>query len=108
MERGDIYQFFSDGKQTGKQAVPVLIVSPKAFNEITGIPVILPITEEKDPPRMAGFAVRLTGEDTETTGIIRCDHPRALRLDAENSSKREHIPQAVLNEVLARLAAILE
>jgi len=69
---------------------------------------VLPITSGGNFARTAGFAVSLMGAGTQTTGIIRCDQPRALDLRARNGRKLERVPQAIIDEVLARLTAILE
>jgi len=48
------------------------------------------------------------GAGTKTTGIIRCDQPRALDLAARGGKRLESIPEAIMSEVLARVAAIFE
>jgi mRNA-degrading endonuclease toxin of MazEF toxin-antitoxin module len=57
---------------------------------------------------MAGFSVGLSGAGTKTTGIVRCDQPRALDLAARNGRKLENVPDAIMDEVLARLTPIFE
>jgi len=57
---------------------------------------------------MAGFAVPLTGAGTKTTGVVRCDQPRALGLGARSGRKLETVPDAIMDEVLARLAPVFE
>lgn len=110
MERGDIYLVSLDPtsghEQRGRR--PVLIVSPGAFNRLTKTPVVLPITSGGNFARTAGFAVSLSGAGTTTTGVVRCDQPRALDLDARNARRLENVPQSVLDDVLAKLATILE
>lgn len=110
MERGDVYLVSLDPasgrEQQGKR--PVLIVSPVAFNRLTKIPVVLPITGGGHFARTAGFAVSLMGAGTKTTGVIRCDQPRALDLASRNARKLESVPQAIMDEVLAKLAPIFE
>lgn len=86
----------------------MLIVSPEAFNRITRVPIVLPITSGGNFARIAGFAVPLTGAGTKTTGIIRCDQARALDLAARGGKKLESIPEAIVNEVLARIAPIFD
>lgn len=93
-------------EQKGRR--PVLIVSPEAFNQVTRVPVVLPITSGGSFARMAGFAVPLAGAGTRTTGVIRCDQPRALDLRARGGRRLESVPEAIMDEVLARLAPILE
>ena len=44
---------------------------------------------------------------TRTTGVIRCDEPRALDFGARLARRLESVPEAVLEDVLARLRAIL-
>jgi len=85
---------------------PVLIASPEAFNRITKVPVVLPITSGGSFARTAGFAVALAG--TQTTGVVRCDQPRALDLVARGGRRLESIPGAIMDEVLAKLAPIFE
>jgi mRNA-degrading endonuclease toxin of MazEF toxin-antitoxin module len=50
----------------------------------------------------------LTGAGTKTTGIIRCDQPRALDLAARGGRRLESIPDAIMAEVLARIVPIFE
>jgi mRNA-degrading endonuclease toxin of MazEF toxin-antitoxin module len=87
---------------------PVLIISQAAFNRTTKLPVILPITSGGNFARTAGFAVPLTGAGTKTTGVVRCDQPRTLDLAARGGKKLESIPDAILDEVLARISPIFE
>ena len=110
MKRGDIWLVGLDPtaghEQKGRR--PVLIVSPEAFNRVTGVPVVLPITSGGSFARTAGFAVSLARAGTKTTGVVRCDQPRALDLGARGGKKLETVPDAVMDEVLARLAPIFE
>ena len=86
----------------------MLIVSPEAFNRVTKVPVVLPITSGGNFARTAGFAVPLTGAGTKTTGIVRCDQLRALDLAARGGKKLENIPDTIMDDVLARIAPIFE
>ena len=51
--------------------------------------------------------VSLAGAGTKTIGVIRCDQPRTIDMAARNGMRLESIPDAMVNEVLARLDAIL-
>jgi mRNA-degrading endonuclease toxin of MazEF toxin-antitoxin module len=108
MKRGEIWLVSLDPssghEQKGRR--PVLIVSPEAFNQKMKVPIVLPITSGGNFARVAGFAMPLTG--TKTTGIVRCDQPRALDLAARGGKKLESIPEPIMSEVLARLAPIFE
>jgi mRNA-degrading endonuclease toxin of MazEF toxin-antitoxin module len=110
MKRGEIWLVGLDPtaghEQQGRR--PVLIVSPDAFNAVTKVPVVLPISSGGSFARTAGFAVTLAGAGTKTIGVVRCDQPRALDLSARNGRKLEIVPDAIMNEVLAKLAPIFE
>ncbi|MDR7342892.1 mRNA interferase ChpB [Pantoea alhagi] len=109
MERGEIWLVSLDPgaghEHSGKR--PVLIVSPASFNTFTRLPVVVPVTSGGNFARSAGFAVSLDGAATKTTGVIRCDQPRTIDMAARNGRRLERIPEAVINEVLARLETIL-
>lgn len=110
MKRGEIWLVGLDPTQGHEQKGrrPVLIVSLEAFNRVTKVPVVLPITSGGDFARTVGFAVTLEGAGTKTKGIVRCDQPGALDLGARNGKKLESAPDAIVNEVLAKLATIFE
>ncbi|WP_455480113.1 type II toxin-antitoxin system PemK/MazF family toxin [Bartonella sp. B23] len=109
MKRGEIWLVSLDPtsgyEQKGMR--PVLIVSPEAFNRITRTPVVLPITNGGNFARMAGFSVSLMGVGLHTTGVIRCDQPRALDIGARKGKKMETVPPMIMHEVLARLSTFL-
>lgn len=110
MERGDIYLVSLDPTSGHEQrgTRPVLVVSVSAFNRLTKTPIVLPITRGGNFARTAGFAVSLTGAGTSTTGVVRCDQPRAMDLGSRKARKLESVPPAIMDDVLAKLAAILE
>ncbi|WP_455480488.1 type II toxin-antitoxin system PemK/MazF family toxin [Bartonella sp. B12(2025)] len=109
MKRGEIWLVSLDPtsgyEQKGMR--PVLIVSPEAFNRVTKTPVVLPITNGGNFARTAGFTVSLMGVGLRTTGVIRCDQPRALDIGARQGKKLETVPPMIMNEVLARLSTFL-
>ncbi len=108
MERGDIYLVGLDPsaghEQQGRR--PVLIVSPGAFNRLTRVPVVVPITSGGAFARTAGFTVSLQGAGTQTIGVVRCDQPRALDIAARGGRRLERVPDAIMGEVLAKLATL--
>ena len=61
MRRGEIWVVGLDPaeghEQKGRR--PVLVISPDAFNQVTKVPVVLPITSGGNFARTAGFAVSL-------------------------------------------------
>ena len=110
MERGDVYLVSLDPtaghEQQGKR--PVLVISPGKFNRLTGVPVVVPITSGGSFARTAGFAVSLTGAGTQTTGVIRCDQPRAVDLRARGAKKLEAVPDHIIDEVLSKVGPLFE
>lgn len=110
MRRGDIYKVDLDPTEGREQQGyrPVLIVSPDEFNRATRLPVILPITNGGDFARRLGFAVSLAGTGLETAGVVRCDRPRVLDLNARNGRLVESLPDEIMDEVLAKVVTIFE
>ena len=110
MDRGEIWVANLEPSVGHEQkgSRPVLIVSPAAFNILTNAPVVLPITTGGSLARRRGFAVSLQKAGTRTTGIIRCDQPRALDILARKGRHVESVPRIIVEDVLARLATILE
>ncbi|MEI8574833.1 type II toxin-antitoxin system PemK/MazF family toxin [Methylomonas sp. LW13] len=108
MKRGDIYLVSLDPTAGHEQkgSRPVVIVSPDEFNQVTKLPVVLPITTGGDFARRLGFAVPLTG--IKTTGVIRCDQPRILDLAARQARWVDSVPDAIMDDVLARLSTLFE
>jgi mRNA-degrading endonuclease toxin of MazEF toxin-antitoxin module len=110
MARGDIYLVSLDPTRGHEQQgrCPVLVVSPGAFNWLTKVPIVVPITSGGNFARTAGFAVSLMGASTRTRGVVRCDRPRALDLGSRCGRKLETVPSAVTDEVLARFAPLFD
>lgn len=110
MKRGEIWLVGLDPSQGHEQQGrrPVLIVSPDAFNQVTSVPIVVPITSGGSFARTEGFAMPLTGAGTQTTGVVRCDQPRALDLKARGGRRLESVPATIMDEVLSRLVPIFE
>ena len=108
MKRGEIYIAPLDPTEGREQrgTRPVLVVSSDAFNRLTGLPVILPITNGGGFARAIGFAVPLAGSGLRTTGIIRCDQPRIVDLQARGARLIERVSGPTLEEVLKRTSSI--
>jgi len=106
LNRGDIYMVSLEPTQGHEQKGhrPVLVISPTAFNHATKLPVVLPITSGGEFARRIGFAVPLSG--TRTNGVIRCDQPRVLDLQARKGKKVESLPSEIVEDVLARTSTL--
>jgi mRNA interferase ChpB len=110
MERGDIFLVSLDPTSGHEQqgTRPVLVVTPGKFNQLTGVPVVLPITTGGNFARTAGFTVSLMSLGLRTTGVVRCDQPRALDLRARRGRKLERVPEPIVEEVLNKLSTLFE
>jgi mRNA interferase ChpB len=108
LRRGEIYLVSLNPtfghEQQGTR--PVLILTKEAFNRLTRVPIVAPITNGGDFARRAGFTVPLAG--TRTTGVVRCDQMRALDMTLRKGRLLEAVPEELMGEVLARVAALFE
>jgi mRNA interferase ChpB len=86
---------------------PALVITTKAFNRL-GDTLVAPITQGGDHARHAGFAVTLTGTGCRTQGVALVNKVRMLDLAARKARKIERVPKEVIDDALARLAALLE
>ena len=106
MKRGEIYLVSLDPalgrEQRGTR--PVLVISPASFNQLTKAPVVLPITNGGAFVKRIRFAVPISG--IGTTAVVRCDQPRTIDLESRGARKVDTLPDAILAEVLARVAPI--
>lgn len=108
MKRGDIYLVSLDPSEGHEQqgTRPVLIVSPDKFNTLTKAPIVVPITLGGSFARTAGFAVSLDSAGTRTKGVVRCDQPRPIDLSARKARKLESVPNAIVDDVLAKIVTL--
>ena len=110
MKRGDIYYVSLDPtfghEQRGTR--PVLIVTSESFNQLTRLPVVVPTTSGGRFARIHGFAVSLASAGTKTTGVVRCDQPRVVDLEARNGRRVETLSGPVLQEILMRTRLLFD
>ena len=109
MERGDLYHVDLNPIKGREQAGAryVLVVSRKAFNNL-GTPLVCPITQGGEFARSAGFAVSLSGAGTKVQGVVLCNQPRVLDLKERGGRFIERVPEFIMDEVLAKLATLIE
>ena len=88
-------------EQSGRR--PALILSPRAYNQKTGLAVFCPITSQcKGYP----FEVRLP-EGLKVCGVILADHVKSMDWNARGSEFLDQLPRAVLEETVAKLNSLL-
>ena len=108
-ERGEIWQVnldpISGREQRGTR--PVLVVTRAALNA-SGLTVICPISQGALQSRFAGFAASLMGTGTLTQGVVMCNQPRTVDLVARRARNVEAVPPHVIDDVLARMAVLID
>lgn len=108
--RGDILELSLDpvhGREI-RGSRPVIVLSADAFNRVSGLLLIAPITQGGVASRENGFSVTLMGSGTKTQGVILCDQTRTIDARARKFRKIEKAPPKVVGEALDAVRAILE
>ena len=107
--RGDVVSVPLDPAMGHEQkgTRPALVLTSKEFNRLGDV-LVAPITQGGDFSRYAGFSVSLTGSGCKTQGVALVNKIRMLDLATRKARKIERVPQAVLDDALGRLTALLE
>jgi mRNA interferase ChpB len=107
--RGDILHLDLDptvGKeQQGQRYVLVLTVAE--FNRF-GLVLVAPVTHGGQFARENGFTVPLLGTGSKTQGVVLCNQVRMLDFKQRDGKFVEAAPPMVVEDVLARVRALLE
>ncbi len=107
--RGDIVHLEFDPASGQEMKGPHfgLVLSAKQFNQ-RGLAMICPISQgAASSARTYGTVVTLMGSGTATQGAVHCHQLKSLDWRARRASRKEAVPQYVMDEVLARVEAIL-
>lgn len=108
-DRGDVVSVPLDPaighEQRGTR--PALVLTTKEFNRLGDV-LVAPITQGGEFSRYAGFAVSLMGTGCKTQGVALLNKIRMLDLEARKARKIERVSQAVLDDALGRLTALLD
>ena len=86
---------------------PVLVLSNAEFNR-GGRALIAPITQGGNIGRIEGWAVTLMGAGTVTQGVVVVSHCRVIDLAARGAKLIDTVPPNIVEEVLAKLQAMVE
>ena len=110
VERGDIIELTLDPtagrEQRGRRRA--LVLSPREFNRVAGVVFIAPITQGGDYARDMGFTVPLSGTGLDSQGVVLCHQTTSKDINAREPRKIERAPDYIVNDVLARVRAVLE
>jgi mRNA interferase MazF len=89
-------------EQSGRR--PALVLSPKNYNERTSLAVVCPVTSH-----VKGYPFEVTlPAASKITGAILADHLKSLDWRQRQAAKAGQVPSSVLQQVRARVAALLE
>jgi mRNA interferase ChpB len=86
---------------------PALVLTTKEFNRLGDV-LVAPITQGGEFSRYAGFAASLVGTGCRTQGVALLNKIRMLDLKVRKARKIERVPQAVIDDALGRLTALLD
>ncbi|MBU1174052.1 MAG: type II toxin-antitoxin system PemK/MazF family toxin [Alphaproteobacteria bacterium] len=108
--RGDIFHLDFHPAAGHEMTGPhyCVVVSPEAYNAVSRMPYVAPITTAGTQSRMAGMAVNLTGTGLKVSGVVQCDQVKAVDLEARRAKPTgEKVPDDIMDVMLALLAPVL-
>lgn len=104
-DRGDAVWLDFNPQEGREQAGhrPALVLSPLRYNKKVGLAIFCPITS-----RVKGypFEVQLTGT-SDVSGVVLADQVKSLDWKKRRAEFIETVPPAVVNDVIARVQALL-
>ena len=89
-------------EQKGRR--PALVVSNERFHERTNLAMVCPITNST-----SGFPMHIMLDNkTSTTGEIMCEQAKCFDIIARNAKFIESVPEAIIEEAIDIICAIVE
>lgn len=104
-ERGDIVwlNFTPQAGHEQKGKRPAVVLSPKIYNEKTGLALFCPITSVK---KKYPFEIELSS-NTKITGVILADQVKSLDWKSRNVKFIDKIKPALVNELIEKLSILI-
>ena len=97
---------FSGSSQAGHEQAgrrPVLVLSPAAYNGRTGLMLCCPITSQ-----VKGYPFEVKVDETpDLRGVVLADQVKSLDWRARRARKMSSVTATVVDEVAARIQALL-
>jgi mRNA interferase MazF len=87
-------------EQAGRR--PALVLSPAAYNGKVGLAVLCPITSQSK-----GYPFEVAISTRKLTGVVLSDQVKSLDWRVRQAEMIERVPDAVVQEVLAKLSTLL-
>lgn len=106
VRQGDIIKLDFNPQSGHEQAGyrPAVVISNDFFNEKTNLTIVCPITNTN---RAFPLHIPLDSR-TMTTGVILCEHIKALDLNSRKFKVVEQLPEDMLDEVIAAVFSEIE
>ena len=108
-QRGDIVVADFDptlgNEQQGRR--PAIVVTQESLNKL-GMIGVCPITQGGNAARQFGMSVSLTGTGLQTAGIVLVHQFRMIDPSHRRLTLIEHAPDFFIEEVRARVAALVD
>ena len=108
-DRGDILHLDLDlvlGREQQGQRY-VLVLTTADFNRF-GLALVAPITQGGQFARENGFTVPMMEAGTNTQGVVLCNQVRMLDFKQRGGKVIETVPEIIVDDVLARVRALLD
>jgi mRNA interferase MazF len=106
VSQGDIIKLDFDPQSGHEQAGyrPAVVISNDFFNSKVNLTIVCPIANTKKP-----FPLHIPLDSrTITTGVVLCEHIKALDLNARSYKVIERIPDDLLEEIIATVFSEIE
>jgi mRNA interferase MazF len=104
-DRGHVVWLEFDPQAGHEQAGhrPAVVLSPRAYNQKSGLALFCPITS-----RIKGYPFEVVlPPDLPVQGAVLCDQVKSLDWSARRSRLAVQLPDAILEDVLAKVHALL-
>ena len=105
-ERGDVVWLQFNPQAGHEQAGhrPVLVVSPKAYNDPVGLALVCPITSQ-----VKGYPFEvLLPDGFEVEGVVLADQLKSLDWRARKARRLARAPRVVVREALGKIQALVD
>ena len=87
-------------EQTGRR--PVLVLSPRAYNERTGLAIVCPMTS-----RVKGYPFEVQSVLAGRAGAVLADHVRSVDWVARDAKRAGRLPPQIVERVAAIVAKLI-
>lgn len=104
-DRGDVVWLEFDPQAGHEQAGhrPAVVLSPRIYNQKSGLALFCPVTT-----RIKGYPFEVVlPPDLAVQGAVLCDQVKSLDWSARRSRLAVGLPQSVIDDILAKVRALL-